>query len=229
MRTRELRHELRHAGIGLLLGLLCLLFGIGWAVYLNVNHESIHRQLEAAERAVLEEKFVLQGNAGHEGRGAGHEHGEAAHEGHSAHMHEGHAEPAQAAKTEELAELKKELAAKAAADDHDHGPVTGEAHERLARGHLHAMGLGALTISVSLLLAFLPASARAKTLAAACLGTGSLFYPLAWIVMGFRTPALGGAGAQASVFPMAAFSIALVSAGLLLTLAYAVKWVFGKE
>ena len=209
MRTRELRRELRHSGIGILLGLLCLIFGISWAVYLTANHDSIHRQLEAIERAALEEKFVINTGGGHEG----------------------HGEPAQdtaSGRDKELSDLKNEPAGRAEAG-FEHGPVMGEAHERLTRGHLHAMGLGTLTIIVSLLLAFIPASQKAKTLAAACLGTGSFFYPLAWIVMGFRTPVLGGAGAQESVFPMAAFSIALVSAGLLLTLAYVVRWIFGKD
>ncbi len=220
MRTKELRKELRHSGIGILLGLLCLVFGVSWAVYLTANHDSIHRDLAAAERSALEEKFVLQGEGGHEGHGSpGHEaHGEAGHDAHSAHdMHEGHGQSAQV----------NEAAASPSA--HEHSPVMGEAHERLAKGHLHAMGLGTLTIAVSLLLAFIPAAPRVKTLAAACLGTGSFFYPLAWIVMGYRTTALGEAGAQASVFPMAAFSIALVGAGLLLTLVYVVKWIFGRE
>ncbi|HEY4708331.1 MAG TPA: hypothetical protein VII64_12800 [Thermodesulfobacteriota bacterium] len=232
MRTRELRRELRHSGIGILLGLLCLIFGISWAVYLTANHDSIHRQLEAIERAALEEKFVINTGGGHEGHGAGHsERADTAAHDHSAHMHEGHGEPAQdtaSGRDKELSDLKNEPAGRAEAG-FEHGPVMGEAHERLTRGHLHAMGLGTLTIIVSLLLAFIPASQKAKTLAAACLGTGSFFYPLAWIVMGFRTPVLGGAGAQESVFPMAAFSIALVSAGLLLTLAYVVRWIFGKD
>jgi len=232
MRTKEMKQELKHAGIGLLMGLLCLLFGILWAVYLTVNHESIHRQFEAAARTALEEKFVIN-QGGHEEHGGGHgQNAQPAQDEHSAQMHEGHQHgDAHVASTgeNELAKLKEELAARASADHEHGGPVMETAHERLTRGHLHAMGLGVLTISVSLLLAFLPASGRAKTLAAACLGTGSFFYPLAWIVMGFRTTALGEAGAQASVFPMAAFSIALVSAGLLITLAYVIRWIFGRD
>lgn len=232
MRTRELRQELRHSGIGILLGLLCLLFGISWAVYLTANHDSIHRQLEATERAALEEKFVINTGGGHEGHGAGHgAQEETAHDDHSAQMHEGHGEPARdtaSGRDKERSDIKKEPAGRAEAG-FEHGPVMGVAHERLTKGHLHAMGLGTLTIIVSLLLAFIPATPRAKTLAAACVGTGSFFYPLAWIVMGFRTPVMGGLAAQESVVPMAAFSIALVSAGLLITLAYVVRWIFGKD
>lgn len=97
------------------------------------------------------------------------------------------------------------------------------AHERLARGHLHAMGLGVLTICICLVLALIQAPPGMKTLASASAGIGGLFYPLAWIIMGFRTPSLGAEAAADSVFPIAALSILLILIGVLLTLFYAIR------
>lgn len=239
--SARLKDELRHAGIGLVLGLLGLAFGIFWAVYLTVNHETIHSRLLRAETASIEEKFVLNSGAG----GAGHQ-GHApvqANQGETAHDHAGHADhsghvghgpetvPAAGGQLDEIklmrAELdrmKQDIAKSASAQGHHGSPEMAEAHERLAKGHVHAMGLGILTIAVSMLLAWVPASSRSKTFAAACVGTGGLFYPLAWILMGMRTTALGSAPAEASVLPMVGLSVILVGLGLLLTLAYVIRW-----
>lgn len=100
------------------------------------------------------------------------------------------------------------------------------AHEMLGRAHVHAMGLGVLTISISLMLAFLPVSSWVRAVAAASLGTGSFFYPLALIISGLRTTALGEAGAAQSVFPMTALSILLAGAGLLMAAASLIMWLF---
>lgn len=98
-----------------------------------------------------------------------------------------------------------------------------EAHERLTRGHVHAMGLGILSITLSVALSFLNVPARMKTLSSACMGVGGLFYPFAWIIMGFRTTALGAEAAAESVLPIVAFSVFLVFAAILLTLVYLIK------
>jgi hypothetical protein len=86
------------------------------------------------------------------------------------------------------------------------------------------MGLGILSIAVSMLLALVPASPRSKTFAAACVGTGGLFYPLSWILMGMRTTALGISAAEASVLPMVGLSVILVGLGLVLALAFVLRW-----
>lgn len=233
----RLKEELRHSGVGLLLGLVGVLFGIVWAVYLTANHDSIHRRLEQAERASIEEKFVInsgagEGHAGHVAPGdhaahSGHASPEMASEGdHSAHA--GHETASADSQVElvrkELAAIKEDIAKRATQSDHHGSPDMAKAHERLAKGHVHAMGLGVMSIVVSMLLAWLPASARAKTFAAACVGTGGIFYPLAWILMGMRTTAMGAAGAEASVLPMVGLSVVLVALGLFLTLVYALKW-----
>lgn len=239
----SLKDELRHAGVGILLGLLGLVFGISWAVYMTVNHEGIHRKLLQAEFSSIEEKFVLNSGAGEAG-GAGH----AGHDGHSAqahaqaaHDHSGHSghaehEPEAAVPERdgqpyqidlmrrELDQIKQDIAKRASNQGRHGSPEMAEAHQRLARGHVHAMGLGIMSVAVSMLLAWLPASPRSKTFAAACVGTGSLFYPLSWILMGMRTTAMGSAVAEASVLPMVALSLALIGIGLLFALAYTIKW-----
>lgn len=235
IRTKE---ELRHAGVGLLLGLIGLGFGIFWAVYITVNHDQLHRRLSQAEKASIEEKFVINSGegAGHEGHSMTADHSDhASHASHSeptAHDHSAHAGHDMAAAPDhqmelvrkELDQIKADIAKRAPAHDHHSSPDMATAHERLTKGHVHAMGLGILSIAVSLLLAFIPASSRVKTFAAACVGTGGLFYPLAWILMGMRTTAMGAAGAQESVLPMVGLSVILVGLGLLLAFIYTLKW-----
>lgn len=247
--SASLKDELRHAGVGILLGLLGLVFGISWAVYMTVNHEGIHRKLLQAEISSIEEKFVLNpgaggaGGAGHNGHSAAADHpahsaqapAQAAddHSGHSGHA--GHEPEAAVPERDgqpdqidlmrrELDQIKQDIAKRALNQDRHGSPEMAEAYQRLARGHVHAMGLGVVSVAVSMLLAWLPASPRSKTFASACVGTGSLFYPLSWILMGMRTTAMGSAVAEASVLPMVALSLALIGIGLLLALAYTMKW-----
>ena len=215
----RLKDEVRHVGIGLLLGLLGLIFGLSWVVYLTANHEQIHARLSQASVSSVEEKSVTVPLAG-QGE-------QVSHDDDHAHSHEGHAEGRSAA--------GPETAGSSATYAHEdkgvtHGahssPVMAVAHGRLAKAHAHAMGLGILSIAVSLLLALIPASPRSKTLAAACVGTGGLFYPLSWIIMGMRTTSLGISGAEASVVPLIGLSVGLVGFGLALTLIYVVRWLF---
>ena len=240
--SARLSDELRHSGVGLLLGLLGVVFGVFWAVYITVNHDEIHRKLMRAEVSSIEEKFVLNpgsGEAGHDGHAAPADHsshashgGADSQEGHA--MHDGHGEAAVSGgvvgpRAAGLDQIKKEIAERTPPPDHHGSPDMAAAHERLARAHVHAMGLGVLSMAISLLLAFMPASARAKTFAAACVGTGGLFYPLSWIVMGMRTTAIGSEAAALSVAPMAGLSVFLIGMGLVLTLAYSVRWLFSKN
>ena len=229
---------LRPVGIGLILGLLSLLFGVIWAVHLTVNHESIHRRLNDSAMSVIENKFVINstgGHSSHDGSSQNHDGApssqertktsEAAHDhGTSSHNREA---PASAAHTHDGT---REASGKQMANHHGHDtPLMETAHVRLTRGHLHAMGLGLLTICVSLMLSLIKSPVKVKTLASACVGIGGFFYPFSWIIMGFRTPALGIDGAAESVFPIAAFSVFLVVTGILLTLFYVIKGVLSKD
>jgi len=208
-----MNRTIRPVSIGLLLGILGLFFGIFWAMYITVNHEKIHEAFSKSAGASLEEKFVIQGGSSHDQAPHGHD-GPEAHEGRAGHVMD-----------------EKSVKAPKPADTHLHGlpeDPAAEAHERLTRGHVHAMGLGVLTISVSLVISMIGAPNALKTLASACLGVGSLFYPLAWIVMGYRTPSMGIEAAQESVFPIAALSIALVLIGLFICFFYLLKGMVGR-
>ncbi|MBI5586797.1 MAG: hypothetical protein HY889_00345 [Deltaproteobacteria bacterium] len=221
---------LRPVGIGLILGLLSLLFGVVWAVNLTVNHDSIHKRLNDSAMSVIENKFVINStgandHSSHDGSAQDHD---AAHD-HSAHDH---GSPASMEHTHDGAPSGGPIDASAqrAVNHHGHDtPWMEAAHERLTRGHLHAMGLGLLAICVSLTLSLIKAPVKIKTLASACVGIGGFFYPFSWIIMGFRTPALGMDGAAESVFPIAAFSVFLVVTGILLTLFYVIKGFLSKD
>lgn len=201
---------LRPVKIGLFLGLSSLLFGIFWAAYLTVNHEGIHRGLADRERARLEETFLLSGPKAKPAQPL-HEHG--------AHNNSHDKAAQQSGKTE------------AVKNDHNDGGhhgadssgLTAQAHERLTRGHIHAMGLGLVSIAVSLILAFVSTGLMVKTVASACVGVGGFFYPFAWIIMGYRTASIGSEAAAKSVLPIVAFSVTLVAIGILISMFYIVR------
>lgn len=202
--------NLKPVSIGLVLGTIGLFFGIFWAMYLVVNHENIHKALSDGARESFRQNFVINEapSQGHDGHGG--------HEAHSSHGHS-HSTPADTA------------AQKVNGHEGHDDPAMEAAHERLTRGHLHAMGLGTITILFSLLLSFLDAPPKLKTIASACIGTGGLFYPLAWIVMGYRTAALGIDAAQESVMPIVAVSVPLVLLGLFITVIYILKGIFSSK
>lgn len=206
-----MQESVRPVAIGFILGVLCLIFGIFWAIYLVVGHESIHKTLMESARAALESKFVVSPS----GSKDAYDHGMEG-SGMAAQDHSGHGMPKVIAKKEVKVERPHEYMS------HD-DPLVEEAHERLRRGHIHEMGLGILTIAVSFVLAFLTAPDMVKTFASACIGLGSLVYPLAWIVMGYRTTAMGLDASAESVLPIVALSVPLVLLGLFITMFYLIK------
>lgn len=190
-----------------MIGFFGLVFGIGWAFWLALGHERIHRSLEE-RAAVAAEKNV------HEDIGPADVHPQMdAHDMQQGHSHNGgtngHGVP----------ESGAEAMGHEGADAHFTGahanPVIELSHTRLTRGHLHAMGLGLVTLAVSLMLAFTRASGIIKASASILTGLGGLVYPFAWIVMGYRTPSLGPGGAEASVIFIAGPGVALVAVGVL--------------
>lgn len=178
-----MREGIRPVGIGLVLGMVSLFFGIFWAIYLVAGHEQIHKTLEQSKGPAMQEKISPPAPQ------TGHSH---------SHAHASEAEPDGPMQAHE-------------------DPAIGEAHGMLTRGHIHEMGLGILAITISIVLSMLLIPDWLKTVASACAGVGGLFYPVAWIVMGYRTPAIGMEAADKSVMPIAGFGIALVLIGLAIT------------
>jgi hypothetical protein len=88
----------------------------------------------------------------------------------------------------------------AAPTPHIHsGSLASDAMERLLRGHIHFMGLGVLSAVLLLITAFTRLRPAWKKALGWTFGVGTLAYPPAWILMGFRTVELGAQGAEASV------------------------------
>lgn len=183
---------------GIFIGLIGILFGIGWAFWLVLGHERIHSSLEAG-RATLEQPGQESSHhAEKQLKSVKHLHSDG-----KEHVH-----------------VKKEAAAQEKAAQHAHGTGHDDAlmdiaHTRLMRGHLHAMGLGLGAIIISVVLSFTSAQARIKMAASIFAGIGGLVYPLAWIVMGYRTPSLGPELAEASVTLIAGPGVVLVLSGVL--------------
>lgn len=83
---------------------------------------------------------------------------------------------------------------------HSHtGSPAMDAMQRLLRGHIHWMGLGILVTGLLLIVAFTTVKSVWKKALAWTFGIGALVYPVAWILMGFRTVIMGGETAEASV------------------------------
>lgn len=133
MEKKLMIEVLRPVRYGILIGLLGFIFGIGWAIFLVLGHEKIHESLDyrAAHAASIKDvdggghAMSMDGHMkedGMEGMGAGMEA-----IGHGA-GHENEAEHTGL---------------------HD-SPLMALSHTRLARGHVHAMGLGLVTVVVSL-------------------------------------------------------------------------------
>lgn len=218
---------IRPVRYGILLGLLGLLFGIGWAFYLVLGHERIHESLDRAYEnkeeysliRFLEPSYALAHTHEkpkrketvpmHEEEG-----------GHHVMEEEGHQEATGA--HQHGVEMGKE------AHLHD-SPIMELSHTRLRRGHIHAMGLGTLTILLSLVIAFTSAPDKVKTAVSVFTGIGGIIYPLAWIIMGYRTPALGPDAADVSVRFIAGPGIALVCLGIFTATVYLLKDAFSEK
>ncbi|MDO8444505.1 MAG: hypothetical protein Q7T53_00095 [Deltaproteobacteria bacterium] len=90
--------------------------------------------------------------------------------------------------------------------------------KRLGMGHSHSMGLGLVAIAVSFILAFTTASNKLKAAGSLLSGLGGIIFPVAWIIMGCKTPVLGIDGAHAAVTPLAGIGVILILSGLFIAL-----------
>lgn len=223
---------------GILIGLLGLVFGIGWAFWLVLGHERIHRSLE---KSIVERKEghrlidILgpdnaQANTNAEGVHNVHSHGQPS-TNEDTHQHEEEGKPLQ--KDEHLDMISEgQHMMQPGEDKHQHGegmhdsPIMELAHKRLVRGHLHLMGLGLVSAVLSLILGLTGAPPLFKTFASVLTGIGGIVYPVAWIVMGYMTPRLGADGAEAYVTLIAGPGVLLVSFGLISTIIFLLKDAF---
>ena len=248
---------IRPVRYGILIGLLSLTFGIGWAFWLVLGHERIHKSLE--ERAVerkeahsfiqlLEPDNVMAHTDIKVGEGRLSPNASigdvpskrettrvspTANE--DTHQHAEEGKPRQKNEHMQMMGEGEHMTPTSEEDKDQHfegghdSPIMELAHKRLVRGHLHAMGLGLVTIVISFLLAFTSAPEKIKTVASILTGLGGLIYPFAWIVMGYRTPNLGPAGAEASVTVIAGPGVALVVLGIFTAGVFILKDTFSKK
>ena len=198
--------RLRPVSIGILIGLITVIFGIGWAFYIITQHDRLHASFEA-DLVALKAKFVMSdtGSQGHHDMSGMKEEAPLP-ESKSAHSHK-------------HGGAKEEASLPGSKSLHD-DPLMELAHKRLVRGHLHAMGLGTLSIVIAFLLASLDAPLRLKTIGSVFTAMGGLFYPINWIIMGFRTTSMGADASEASVMLSAGSSVLLVLTGVFISLYY---------
>jgi len=88
--------------------------------------------------------------------------------------------------------------------------VTDKSWVYFKRAHLHANGLGAISLASILVLMFMPATMLLKKLTAILLGLGSLGYSLFWMFAALKAPGLGSTGAAKDALAF----LAIPSAGI---------------
>jgi len=191
--TQQALASIRH---GLLLSILALILGIGWAGYLALNHERLHGGFEKQEKTAHREVHTSMASPGSPLLNAvvplAMAHGDGPHSPETTPAPDEDAMPAH---------------------QHSHsGSLATDAMQRLLRGHIHWMGLGILSAALLLIVAFTSLRPVWKSLLGWTFGLGALAYPPAWILMGFRTVRLGPEAAEQSVMWLFA-----PAAGMLLT------------
>jgi len=197
--------RLRAVSAGLFIGLITLVFGIVWAIYIVTQHERIHEILGKSLKPASASSKVIPDETHGSGIAFAHER-----------QLKGHGETMEMGGMGKM-EMGMEMEKPSGLSMHE-DPAIEISHERLVRGHIHWMGLGTLAIVVSILLAFLNANVRLKAAASLVTSIGGLLYPMNWIIMGFRTPAMGPELAEQSVTLTAGPSIGLVLLGILMTI-----------
>ena len=201
--------RLRAVSAGLFIGLITLVFGIVWAIYIVTQHERIHEILGKSLKPASASSKVIPDETNGSGVAF------AGEMGHGRQL-KGHGETMEMGGMGKM-EMGMEMEKPSGLSMHE-DPAIEISHERLVRGHIHWMGLGTLAIVVSILLAFLNANVRLKAAASLVTSIGGLLYPMNWIIMGFRTPAMGPELAEQSVTLTAGPSIGLVLLGILMTI-----------
>jgi len=199
----DLISPVRH---GLFLAVTALIFGIMWAGYLATNHEQLHGGFEKQEAARKAGKTQQRQGMDMQGmsisvvgdilirQAYAHGHDEAPHANPGGHV-DAHSE---------------------AEHQHSHsGSLAKDAMERLMRGHIHWMGLGILSAVMLLIVTFTSLKTGWKKTLGWTFGIGTVAYPVAWILMGFRTVTMGPEVAEASVMWLFGPAAGLVLASLI--------------
>ena len=88
--------------------------------------------------------------------------------------------------------------------------ITDKSWVYFKRAHLHANGLGVISLAVILLLMFMEASLILKKITAIALGLGSFGYSIFWMFAALKAPGLGSTGAAKEALSF----LAIPSAGL---------------
>ncbi|MDQ6960379.1 MAG: hypothetical protein Q9M27_05055 [Mariprofundaceae bacterium] len=189
---------------GLFLAVTAMICGVSWAAYLATHHEQLHGGFEKQEAAIKAGKMQRQMDMKGMSLSAApdvlirqaHAHGqdEAPH----MNQHEEHSD-----------------AQSGTAHQHSHsGSLATDAMQRLLRGHIHWMGLGILSAVMLLIVAFTSLKTGWKKTLGWTFGIGTLAYPPAWILMGFRTVSMGPDVAEASVMWLFGPAVGLLLASL---------------
>jgi len=169
---------------GLLLAVTAMILGVSWAAYLATHHEQLHGGFEKQEAEIktADTQQKMKDMAMH-GMSLGAATGLL--------IPQAHAHGSDEAQHGTHAEAKHQ---------HSHsGSLATDAMQRLLRGHIHWMGLGILSAVMLLITAFTSLKPGWKKLLGWTFGLGALAYPVAWILMGFRTVVMGPEVAEASV------------------------------
>ncbi|MDX8390361.1 MAG: hypothetical protein R8M38_07705 [Mariprofundaceae bacterium] len=187
--------DVRH---GLLMAVVAMIFGALWAAYLATNHEQLHGGFEAQQQQVQQEEMQ--------------------------HMMEDmrmddvkmeHAHDAGTPDDHHKSGHSSTAGEHASGGQHSHsGSLAKDAMQRLLRGHIHFMGMGVLAAVLLLITAFTSLKSCWKKTLGWTVGLGTLAYPPAWILMGFRTVELGPEAAEASVLWLFGPAVALLLASM---------------
>lgn len=169
---------------GLLLAVAAMILGISWAAYLATHHEQLHGGFEKQEAQIQADRLQRQMRDMNMNGASSNAVSELL-------IPRAHAHGAHATRPGNHQEAKHQ---------HSHtGSLAMDAMQRLMRGHIHWMGLGILSTVLLLVTAFTSLKAVWKKALGWSFGLGALAYPIAWIVMGFRTVVMGPEVAEASI------------------------------
>lgn len=105
--------------------------------------------------------------------------------------------------------------------------ITDKSWVYFKRAHLHASGLGAISLAVILLLMFMQSPLILKELTAIALGLGSLGYSLFWMFAALNAPGLGSTGAAKEALSFLAIpSAGMCIVGLISVFVFFIKTVY---